>query len=204
MPGQDSAINSTHPTMQPLGLKSGAISAQRLSVASICSRSLSPLITASSHPSPSPRNCRSFATTPSQRSWLIPKREIEFKDPKGRPRVPTGGSTRGTTVIWGDYGLRLKDQGRRISAANLKIGEECIRRRLRGVNYRLFSRISASVAVFTKGNDHRMGTGKGKFDYWAARVGVSRVVFEISGDCHEQVMRDALRLAANKLPGTCF
>lgn len=46
-----------------------------------------------------------------------------------------------------------------------------------------------------------MGTGKGKFDHWGARVGVSRVVFEISADCHEEVVRDALRLAGNKLPG---
>ena len=55
--------------------------------------------------------------------------------------------------------------------------------------------------MYTKGNESRMGTGKGKFDYWAARVPVSRVLFELSGDCHEQVMRDAMRLAANKLPG---
>lgn len=46
-----------------------------------------------------------------------------------------------------------------------------------------------------------MGTGKGKFDYWAARVPPSRVIFELSADCHEQVIRDALRLAANKMPG---
>ena len=46
-----------------------------------------------------------------------------------------------------------------------------------------------------------MGKGKGSFDYWAARVAVSQVVFEIKGECHEQVVRDALRLAGNKLPG---
>ena len=46
-----------------------------------------------------------------------------------------------------------------------------------------------------------MGKGKGSFDYWAARVAVSQIVFEIRGDCHEQVVRDAMRLAGNKLPG---
>ena len=46
-----------------------------------------------------------------------------------------------------------------------------------------------------------MGKGKGSFDYWAARVAVSQIVFEVKGDCHEQVIRDALRLAGNKLPG---
>lgn len=47
-----------------------------------------------------------------------------------------------------------------------------------------------------------MGKGKGSFDYWAARVAVSQIVFEISGELHEQVIRDAMRLAGNKLPGT--
>ena len=46
-----------------------------------------------------------------------------------------------------------------------------------------------------------MGKGKGSFDYWAARVAVSQIVFEVKGECHEQVVRDAMRLAGNKLPG---
>lgn len=46
-----------------------------------------------------------------------------------------------------------------------------------------------------------MGKGKGSFDYWAARVAVSRILFEIQGDLHEQIVRDAFRLAGNKLPG---
>jgi len=46
-----------------------------------------------------------------------------------------------------------------------------------------------------------MGKGKGSFDYWAARVAVSKVLFELKGDVHEQVVRDAMRLAGNKLPG---
>ena len=46
-----------------------------------------------------------------------------------------------------------------------------------------------------------MGKGKGRFSYWAARVAVSQIVFEVSGQCHEQVVRDAMRLAAIKMPG---
>lgn len=46
-----------------------------------------------------------------------------------------------------------------------------------------------------------MGKGKGSFDYWAARVAVSRVLFELKGEVHEAVVRDAMRLAGNKLPG---
>lgn len=48
----------------------------------------------------------------------------------------------------------------------------------------------------------RMGKGKGSFDHWAARVAVNQVVLELRGMIHEQVVRDAFRLAGNKLPGT--
>lgn len=124
------------------------------------------------------------------------------KSPKGRPKMRTGGSSRGTTVLWGDYGIRMKDHDRRVSAAQLKIGEETIRRRLRGMNYQLFTRVCANIGVYTSGNEMRMGKGKGKFDYWAARVPVSTIVFELKGDLHEKVAREAFRLAGHKLPGT--
>jgi len=46
-----------------------------------------------------------------------------------------------------------------------------------------------------------MGKGKGTFDHWAARVAVNKILFEIRGQVHEKVVRDAFRLAGNKLPG---
>ncbi|KAL1972651.1 hypothetical protein VTN31DRAFT_7065 [Thermomyces dupontii] len=144
---------------------------------------------------------RCFSTTRMAMDWLQPKYMEKSKSPKGRPKMHTGGSTRGTTVVWGDYGLRLKDHDRRISAKQLKLGEETIRRRLRGLKYKLYTRVSANIGVYTSGNEMRMGKGKGKFDYWAARVPVSRIVFELKGDFHEKVAREAFRLAGHKLPG---
>ena len=47
----------------------------------------------------------------------------------------------------------------------------------------------------------RMGKGKGSFDHWASRIAVSKVIFELKGDIHEQVARDAFRIAGNKMPG---
>lgn len=47
----------------------------------------------------------------------------------------------------------------------------------------------------------RMGKGKGSFDHWATRVAVNQIIFEIRGLVHEKVIRDAFRLAGNKLPG---
>ncbi|KAI5285761.1 mitochondrial ribosomal large subunit component [Ascosphaera aggregata] len=134
-------------------------------------------------------------------NWLTPKMPEAKKSPKGRPKLHTGGSTRGTTVVWGDYGLRLKDHDRRISSGQLKIGYEAIQRRLRGMQYQLYPRVSANIGVYTSGNEMRMGKGKGKFDYWAARVSVSRIIFELKGEIHEQVAREAFRLAAAKMPG---
>lgn len=144
---------------------------------------------------------RTFTSTSYAFNWLQPRRPEKSKSRVGRPRMPTGGSMRGTTVVWGDYGLRMKDHDRRVSAKQLKIGEETILKRLRGLNYKLYKRVSANIGVYTSGNEVRMGKGKGKFDYWAARIPVSRIVFELKGDLHEKVAREAFRLAGHKLPG---
>ncbi|KAK4506797.1 hypothetical protein PRZ48_000530 [Zasmidium cellare] len=144
---------------------------------------------------------RSFTSTPRTLNWLAPKAGESSKSRKGRCKVPTGGSVKGTTLVWGEYGIRLKDHDRRISAAQLKIADETIKKRLRGMKYRLYHRVSANIGVYTSGNDQRMGKGKGSFDHWACRVPVSRVLFELKGEIHEQVVRDAFRLAGNKLPG---
>ena len=95
----------------------------------------------------------------------------------------------------------MRDHDRRISAHQLNNGAQAIRRRLAGQRFRLFTRVAANIGVYTSGNEMRMGGGKGSFDHWAARVAVSQIVFELKGDLHEQVVKDAFRLAGNKLPG---
>ncbi|KAI8964794.1 ribosomal protein L16 [Daldinia sp. FL1419] len=149
-----------------------------------------------------PQNVRLFSATASMGgNWLEPNINRKQKMMKGRARVATGGSTKGTTVMWGDYGLRMIDHHRRISAQNLKIAEDTIKQRLRGQKYRLYKRVCCNVGVFVSGNEIRMGKGKGSFDHWAARVAVNQIVLELRGMIHEQVARDAFRLAGNKLPG---
>ncbi|KAI6459018.1 hypothetical protein MCOR17_007149 [Pyricularia oryzae] len=152
---------------------------------------------------PTIRNARPFSSTVPQLSWLEPQLDRRKKKMKGRCRVPTGGSMKGTTVVWGDYGLRMKDHDRRVSAKHLKMAENVIKLRLRGQKYRLYKRVNCDIGVFTSGNEHRMGKGKGSFDHWASRISVSHVIFELRGVLHEQVIRDALRLAATKIPGQC-
>ncbi|KAK3684212.1 ribosomal protein L10e/L16 [Podospora appendiculata] len=149
-----------------------------------------------------PSHVRLFSATAVQAgSWLEPNIDRKKKMMKGRPRVPTGGSSKGTTVIWGDYGLRMHDHHRRISAKQLQVAENAIKTRLRGQKYRLFKRVACNVGVYISGNEVRMGKGKGSFDHWATRVAINQVVFEIRGALHEQVIKDAFRLAGHKLPG---
>jgi ribosomal protein L16/L10AE len=88
-------------------------------------------------------------------TWLEPSLNRKKKMAKGRPRVATGGSTKGTTVIWGDYGLRMADHHRRISAKSLKMAEDTIKVRLRGEKYRLYKRKCCNVGVYISGNEVR-------------------------------------------------
>ena len=102
------------------------------------------------------QNGRAFSTSPAMMgTWLEPSLNRKKKMAKGRPRVATGGSTKGTTVIWGDYGLRMVDHHRRISAKSLKMAEDTIKVRLRGEKYRLYKRKCCNVGVYVSGNEVR-------------------------------------------------
>lgn len=102
-------------------------------------------------------NSRPFSSTGSRPgNWLEPGvkfPEARKRAQKGRPRVAIGGSSRGTTVVWGDYGLRMTDSHRRISARQLKVAEDTIKQRLRGETYRLYKRVHCKVSVSDHGND---------------------------------------------------
>ncbi|KAK8094564.1 ribosomal protein L10e/L16 [Apiospora hydei] len=120
-----------------------------------------------------PSNVRLFSVTASRAgNWLEPNIKRTQKMMKGGPAWP-----------------------------RLKIAEDAIKLRLRGEKYRLYKRVCCNIGVFTSGNEMRMGKGKGGFDHWAARVAVNQIVLELKGMLHEQVARDAFRLAGNKLPG---
>lgn len=99
---------------------------------------------------------KSFSTTaPVFGTWLEPDINRKKKMAKGRARVATGGSTKGTTVIWGDFGLRMTDKQRRISAKSLKVAEDTIKTRLRGQKYRIYKRKCCNVGVYVSGNEVR-------------------------------------------------
>jgi len=120
---------------------------------------------------------------------------------KGRVSVRTGGSIKGNSVEFGEYGLRLKTNGIRMDAAQLLAADKVLKRALRPSGSDLITRFTCNTAVCVKGNQTRMGKGKGAFDHWACRVPTGKVLFEVRGNIHERVAREALRKAADKLPG---
>lgn len=140
-------------------IASFAAQIERLSIASAPLRPSCPIVTSSigSRTGPSQNGilrARPFSsTTVNFGDWLLPTMPEKKRSRKGRPRVPTGGSARGTTIVWGDYGLRMSDHHRRVSAAQLKNGEEAIKIRLKGMRYRLFKRVCASIGVYSSGNE---------------------------------------------------
>lgn len=121
---------------------------------------------------------------------------------KGRVPVRTGGSIKGSTLEFGIYGLRLKSEGVRLKAIQLKEADNSIMRALRPLGGKLIRRLHTNISVCIKGNETRMGKGKGSFEYWAVRVPTGKVIFEIDGKgVPEQVAKEALRIAKDKLPG---
>ncbi|EEB09481.1 mitochondrial 54S ribosomal protein YmL47 [Schizosaccharomyces japonicus yFS275] len=132
-----------------------------------------------------------------------PRRSKYKKSHKGRVSVPIGGSLRGTRLEWGDYGIRLKDRCVQYTARQLSIVEQLLKRLIKGnKGSRVYTRFVANIPVCVKGNETRMGKGKGSFSHWSARVPIGHVLFEIGGGkLRAEVARNAFRQAAYILPG---
>lgn len=131
-----------------------------------------------------------------------PKRAPRDRKQKGRVPVRTGGSIKGSTLAFGAYGLRLKSEGVRLKAIQLQEADNSIMRALRPLGGTLYRRLICNISVCVKGNETRMGKGKGSFDHWMCRVPTGKVIFEIDGkNVPLPVAKEALRIAKDKLPG---
>jgi ribosomal protein L16 len=132
-------------------------------------------------------------------SNFSPRRTKFRKAHKGKIPIPTGGSTKGTTVEFGDYGLRVKE-GARLTGRQLTAVHNALKRKIKPVKgSQLWMRVFPDIPVTSKGNEVRMGKGKGTFEYWACRVPLNRIIFEISG-MRKEIAKEAFRLASHKLP----
>ena len=128
---------------------------------------------------------------------LAPKRVKYRKQQKGRTR---GMATRGNTVSFGDYGLQTVDPGwitnRQIEAARVAMTRHIKR------GGKVWIRIFPDKPVTKKPAETRQGSGKGNPEFWVAVVRPGRVMFELAG-VPEPLAKEAIRLAAHKLPIKC-
>ena len=128
---------------------------------------------------------------------LIPKKVKWRKQRKGRI---TGSETRGTTLAFGEFGLKALES-ERITARQIEAARRAISRQMRRQG-KIFIRVFPDIPVSKKPAEVRMGSGKGSVEYYVFKTRPGRVLFEVLG-ASEEVAREALRLAANKLPIKC-
>ncbi|KAG1473369.1 hypothetical protein G6F56_000992 [Rhizopus delemar] len=132
-------------------------------------------------------------------SDFSPRRTKYKKAHKGKIPIPIGGSTKGTTVQFGDFGLRLKE-GARLTSRQLTAVHNTLRRKIKPIKgSQIWMRVFPDIPVTSKGNEVRMGKGKGTFEYWACRVPLNRIIFEIGG-MRKEIAKEAFRLVSQKLP----
>ena len=125
---------------------------------------------------------------------LLPKRTKYRKQQKGRNR---GYATRGNVVNEGEYGLQATTAGW-IKSNQIEAARVAMTRFIKRGG-KVWIKIFPDKPVTKKPAETRMGKGKGAPEYWVAVVKPGRVMFEIEG-VTEDVAREALRLAAQKLP----
>ena len=128
---------------------------------------------------------------------LMPKRVKYRRVHRGRLK---GTASRGITVTHGDYGLQALEPAwitsNQIEAARIAMTRYIKR------GGQVWIKIFPDKPITEKPAETRMGSGKGSPEYWVAVVKPGRVMFEIGG-VSEELARDAMRLAANKLPIKC-
>ena len=125
---------------------------------------------------------------------LMPKKIKYRKQQKGRM---TGKAFRGSTMSFGEYGLKAVQPGwitdRQIEAARIAM-TRYVRR-----GGKIWIRIFPNKPITKKPAETRMGKGKGAPTGWVAVVRPGTILYEMEGLPHDMA-KEAMRLAANKLP----
>ena len=128
---------------------------------------------------------------------LMPKKVKHRKQMKGRM---TGTAQRGAEISFGEYGLKTLEPGwitdRQIEAARIAMTRHIKR------GGKVWIRMFPDKPITKKPAETRMGKGKGAPDHWVAVVKPGRILYEIEG-VSEEMAREAMRLAAQKLPIKC-
>jgi len=128
---------------------------------------------------------------------LLPKRVKYRRVHRGRMK---GKATRGNFVSHGEYGLQAIEPSW-ITSNQIESARIAMTRYIKRGG-QVWIKIFPDKPVTEKPAETRMGSGKGSPEYWVAVVKPGRVMFEIAG-VEESMAREAMRLAANKLPCKC-
>jgi large subunit ribosomal protein L16 len=125
---------------------------------------------------------------------LMPKKVKYRKQQRGRMK---GKAWRGSEIAFGQFGLKVLEPGwisdRQIEASRIAM-TRFIKR-----GGKVWVRLFPDKPVTKKPAETRMGKGKGAPEFWVAVVRPGKVIFEMEG-VKEDIAREAMRLAANKLP----
>jgi large subunit ribosomal protein L16 len=123
-----------------------------------------------------------------------PKRVKYRKAQRGRRR---GKARAGNHIDFGDYGLQALESAW-VTSAQIEAARRAITRYIRRGG-KVWIRVFPDKPVTKKPAETRMGSGKGVTDHWVAVIRTGKVIFEMAG-VGENVAREAIRLAAHKLP----
>ena len=125
---------------------------------------------------------------------LSPRRTKYRKQHRGRMR---GLAYRGSTLNFGDYALQATEPSW-ITSRQIEAARRAMTRYIKRGG-KIWIRIFPDKPVTMRPAETRMGSGKGSPEFWVAVVKPGRIMFEMSG-VDESIAREAMRLAAQKLP----
>jgi large subunit ribosomal protein L16 len=125
---------------------------------------------------------------------LQPRRTKFRKQQKGNNN---GIAVRGSSVSFGEYGLKAITRGR-ITARQIEAARRAITRHLKRGG-KMWIRIFPDKPITKKPLEVRMGKGKGSVEYWVAQIKPGTMLYEVQG-VPEQLAREAFELASAKLP----
>ena len=127
---------------------------------------------------------------------LMPKRVKHRKTMRGRMK---GKAQRGNFLAYGEFGIVATQPGW-ITSNQIEAARQAMTRRTKRGG-QVWIKIFPDKPITAKPAETRMGSGKGAPEYWVSVVKPGRVLFEMAG-IPEETAREALRLAAHKLPIT--
>lgn len=125
---------------------------------------------------------------------LMPKRTKHRKVRKGKIR---GVATSGNQIAFGQYALQSQSMDR-ITSRQIESARQAMTRYVKRGG-KIWIRIFPHTPVTRKPQDVKMGSGKGNPEFFVAKVRPGTILFEMQG-VPEEVAREAMRLAAHKLP----